>query len=131
MKTLIVEDDFTSRVLLQALLQRYGENHIAVNGMEAIQAFQMALAEEKPYDLICLDILMPGMNGHEVLKEIRRIEQNQGIFSTDGVKIIMITALDDLGNAFDAFHELCDAYLTKPIDKAGLIDLLITHHLVQ
>jgi two-component system chemotaxis response regulator CheY len=42
MKTLIVEDDFTSRLFLQKILSPYGECHIAVNGNEAVQAFQMA-----------------------------------------------------------------------------------------
>jgi len=40
MRTLIVEDDFTSRLLLQSFLAQYGECHIAVNGMEAIAAFR-------------------------------------------------------------------------------------------
>jgi two-component system chemotaxis response regulator CheY len=54
MKTLIVEDDFTSRVLLQELLKSYGPSHIAVNGKEAIDAVRMSLEKEEPYDLICL-----------------------------------------------------------------------------
>ena len=44
MKTLIVEDDFTSRLLLQELLKHYGPAHIAVNGKEAVEAVRLALA---------------------------------------------------------------------------------------
>ena len=43
MKTLIVEDDFTGRLLLQTLLSPYGECHIAVNGREAVDAFRRAM----------------------------------------------------------------------------------------
>jgi two-component system, chemotaxis family, chemotaxis protein CheY len=124
MKTLIVEDDFTSRLLMQQLLKGYGLPHIAVNGQEAVQAVAAALEEGKPYDLICLDIMMPGMNGQQALKEIRSLEENKGIFSTEGSKILMTTALDDLQNKMSAFSELCDGYLTKPIKKDQLLNEL-------
>lgn len=124
MKTLIVEDDFTSRILLQALLTPYGESHIAVNGCEAVQAFRSARERGAPYDLVCLDILMPVLDGQATLTEIRRIEEEAGIFSTDGAKIIMVTALDDIGSVIDAYWGLCDAYLVKPIDGAKLIELI-------
>ncbi len=48
MKTLIVEDDFTNRILLQAHLSRYGECHLAVNGEEALQAFESANVQNRP-----------------------------------------------------------------------------------
>ena len=63
MKTLIVEDDFTSRLLLQELLRRFGPCHVAVNGVEAVDAVTAALTANAPYDLICLDIMMPVMGG--------------------------------------------------------------------
>jgi two-component system chemotaxis response regulator CheY len=44
MKTLVVEDDFTGRLILHTFLSRYGECHIAVNGREAVDAFGAALA---------------------------------------------------------------------------------------
>jgi two-component system chemotaxis response regulator CheY len=121
MKTLIVEDDFTSRLLLQAILAPYGECHIAVNGREAIQAFRLARTEEQPYDLVCLDIMMPEMDGHAVLKALRACEAAEGILVGDGAKVIMTTALTDNGNVFTAFREMCDGYLIKPIDKAKLL----------
>ncbi|MBU1168231.1 MAG: response regulator [Proteobacteria bacterium] len=121
MKTLIVEDDFTSRLLLQELLKSYGQQHIAVNGEEAVEAVQKALEDDEPYDLICLDIMMPKKNGQQALKEIRAHEEARGIFSSDGSKIIMISALDDMKNLGAAYTNLCDAYLVKPIAKAKFI----------
>ncbi len=124
MKTLIVEDDFVSRLLLQKLLAPYGKSHIAANGSEAIKAFHLAIEEEFPYDLVCLDIMMPVMDGHEVLRKIRNIEDEQGIQEQDRVKIIMTTALADLENIRRAARGKCDAYLHKPISKQMLIDKL-------
>jgi two-component system, chemotaxis family, chemotaxis protein CheY len=121
MKTLIVEDDFTSRLLLQKILSPYGESHIAVNGKEAIEAFMVAWAEGRLYDLICLDIMMPEMDGQEVLKRIRNMEDLEGVLPGRGVKVIMTTALKDKENVFTAFNEQCDAYLIKPVDKANLL----------
>jgi two-component system, chemotaxis family, chemotaxis protein CheY len=124
MKSLIVEDDFTSRLLLQGLLQPHGECHICVNGIEALVAFRQALANKEPYDLVCLDIMMPEMDGQATLKAIRDEEAKAGILTRDGAKIIMTTALDDKKNIMNAFREQCDIYLVKPIDKEKLTESL-------
>lgn len=131
MKTLIVEDDFTSRLLLQELLKSHGPYHIAVNGKEAIEAVRVALETDEPYDLICLDIMMPQMDGQQALKEIRFLEEDRGINSSNGAKIIMTTALGDVKNASAAYLNLCDAYLTKPIQKAKLLEELRQLGMIQ
>jgi len=124
MKTLIVEDDFTSRLLLQEILRRYGAAHVAVNGREAVEAVSAALAAGQAYDLVCLDIMMPEMDGYEALEKIRDIENTWGIQPSRGVKIFVTTALDRVKNVAQAFRELCDAYLVKPIDTATLLEEL-------
>ena len=124
MKTLIVEDDFTSRLLLQELLKNYGPCHIAVNGKEAVQAALAAIEGGGPYNLICLDIMMPEMDGQEALRRIREQEETRGILSSNGAKIVMTTALGDIKNVSTAYQSLCDGYLTKPIQKAKLLEEL-------
>jgi two-component system, chemotaxis family, chemotaxis protein CheY len=131
MKTLIVEDDFTSRLLLQKILSPYSEIHIAVNGKEAIEAFMAAWAEKSRYDLICLDIMMPEMDGQEVLKRIRTMEENENILPNTSVKVIMTTCLKDKGNVFSAFNEQCDGYLVKPIDATKLFSYLKEFGLIK
>lgn len=122
MKTLIVEDDFLSRSLLSTLLSEYGTCHVAVNGQEALQAVERGLEENVPYDLICLDIMMPVMDGQQALQEIRRIEERHGIRGLDMVKVIMVTAVDDSNNIMKAFRQgQCEAYLTKPLNREKLI----------
>ena len=122
MKCLVVEDDFAARKLLQVYLSDYGDCDIAIDGSEAVKAFKNALNEDCPYDLICLDIMMPNMNGHEALEAIRKIESDRGIGGLDGVKIIMTTALGDSKNVMGAFRKGCEAYIVKPVDKKKLID---------
>jgi two-component system, chemotaxis family, chemotaxis protein CheY len=131
MRTLIVEDGFTNRVFLQTFLSRFGECHIAVNGKEAVQAVRQALGEGAPYDLICMDILMPEMNGQEAVKEVRALEEARGIPSQEAVKIIMTTAVTDIQQVMKSFRELCDAYLFKPIDTARLLGELKAFGLVK
>jgi two-component system chemotaxis response regulator CheY len=131
MKTLIVEDDFVSRLLLQASLAPYGECHIAVNGKEAVAAFRAAREQGQRYDLVCMDIMMPEMDGQEALRQIRKLEEDADILSSDAVKVVMTTALDDIGSVMTAFKGLCDAYLMKPIDQAKLLAKLKSLRLIS
>ncbi len=121
MKTLIVEDDFTSRLLMQELLKGFGMVNVAVDGQEGVEAVRLALKNGEPYNLVCLDIMMPELDGQQTLRVIREMEEEKGIFSTDGAKIIMTTALDDMENKISAFSGLCDGYLSKPIHKEQLL----------
>jgi two-component system, chemotaxis family, chemotaxis protein CheY len=130
MKALIVEDDFTNRLLLQSFLSHYGECHIAVNGKEAVAAYQAASQQNQRYDLICMDILMPEMDGREAIRAIRHLEAMANIYGS-GAKIFMTSAIDDAKEIVRAFHGLCDAYLVKPIDTRKLLDELKGHNLVQ
>ena len=125
MKTLIAEDDFVSRVLLQKLLVSYGACHVAVNGNEAVEAVRTALEAGEPYDLICLDIMMPGMDGQDALKEIRRIETAAGVAEPARARIVMTTALADTENVMEAIRGKCSYFLTKPIHQAKLREVLL------
>lgn len=124
MRFLIVEDDFTSRKFMQTILSPYGDCDIAVNGKEALAAFEASLSGEK-YDLICLDIMMPEMDGQEALRRMRDIERSKGIRSTDEVKVVMITALDDPKNVVEAYYKGgATSYVPKPVDRQLFIQLL-------
>lgn len=124
MRILIAEDDFASRKFLYKFLSSYGECDITIDGIEAVDAFMMALDEGKPYDLVCLDIMMPKLDGTKALKAIRDIEKQKGIEGEKRVKIVMTTALNDTTNVYSAFETGCEAYAAKPIDTVKFIDVL-------
>jgi two-component system chemotaxis response regulator CheY len=119
-RILIVDDDLLGRIVLRKLLDSRGACDMAVNGREAVEAFHMALKEAKPYDLICMDILMPEMDGVEALKAIRVFEEERGIFGQARVKVIMITGRDDSKSVLTSFREGCEGYVVKPVEKANL-----------
>lgn len=122
MKVLIVEDDYTSGVLMQKYLNEYGTSHTVLDGQAAVDAFRKAVEAGDSYDLICLDIMLPRMDGQDVLKQIRALEEEHGLLGKKAAKIIMTTALGDPQTIIKAFHEQCDGYLTKPIMKEKLLE---------
>ncbi len=124
MKTLIVEDDATSRVALEEMLKEFGPVQLASNGKEGVDAVRSAFAAGRPFDLVCLDITMPELDGFEALKEMRGIEAVRGLKSRAEMRIFMTTALDGVKNVIKAVSMSCDAYLLKPIEKAKLLERL-------
>jgi two-component system chemotaxis response regulator CheY len=118
---LIVDDDGVCRELLRDYLSPHGRCDLAYDGREAIDAVRLALEDEDPYDLVCLDIMMPGTSGHDALKAIRALEAERGIHGSDGVKVIMTTALRDSKHCIQSFKEGCECYVTKPIDQDVLL----------
>jgi two-component system, chemotaxis family, chemotaxis protein CheY len=123
-KILIAEDDMASRKYLYKLLSAYGECDMTVDGLEALDAVLLAISEKEPYQLICLDIMMPKLDGIKALKAIREIEKQHGIKGDNRAKIIMTSALNDTEFVFQSFDTGCEAYASKPVDTNKLIEVL-------
>ncbi len=124
MKTLVAEDDFSNRIVLQTMLSPFGEVHIAVNGREALDAFKAAHEQGKPYELVCLDIMMPEMDGQAVLRNMRAFEEKHGVHRSSRCKIVMATVLGDQESVAEAVGGECDAYILKPFDTKTFLDRL-------
>jgi len=124
MKILIAEDDLASRRFLSKFLTQYGEVDLVVDGLEALDAYLIAIKEKAPYDLICLDIMMPKVDGVKVLKAIRDFEAKQKVVSDQRVRVIMTTALAETDYVNQAFEIGCEAYAAKPIDTNKMLEVL-------
>lgn len=124
MKILIVEDDFVSRKFMTKFLSKYGVCQTAEDGEQAVEMYKDAAEQQRPYDLICLDIVMPRMDGYKTLELIRNYEEEQGITSQEGVKVIMTTGMEVGTNITKAFELGCVAYTSKPIDIVQFDSLL-------
>jgi two-component system chemotaxis response regulator CheY len=122
MRILVAEDDYASRLFMEKILSQYGTLDVATDGLEAIDAFEVALEAEDPYDVVFLDIMMPKLDGITVLKVIRNMEKQQK--SAKHAKTIMTTALNDDASIKAARQNGCDAYLWKPILPEQIIALL-------
>lgn len=116
MKILIAEDDFASRKFIFKFMSSYGECDLTIDGIEAIEAFILGLDTGKPYDLICLDVMMPKIDGIKALKTIRELEEVRGIEEANRTKIIVTTALGETSYVMSAFTTGLEAYVNKPID---------------
>ncbi len=125
MRILIVDDDFAIRKIISIWLRKLGECDLAENGREAVDMARKAYEEGKPYKLMCLDIMMPVMNGLDALKNIRKMESDEfDIDTEDEIKVIMATAASNPKSIMGAFNEQCEAYLIKPVDEKELFETI-------
>ncbi|MDY6796236.1 MAG: response regulator [Actinomycetota bacterium] len=113
-KILIVDDDATMVNLLAAILEMEGfEARKTLSGAEAMEAL-----EGGGIDLVLLDIMMPGMDGFQVLKRIRDTP------AMEKLPVIVLTALLEKEHALRSWRLKADEYVTKPYDPQELIDVI-------
>ncbi|WP_339060850.1 response regulator [Tepidibacillus marianensis] len=120
-KVLIVDDQFGIRVLLYEVFGKEGyQTFQAANGKEALQIVQNGSP-----DIVLLDMKIPGMDGLEILKRIKKIDRN--------IKVIMMTAYGELDMINEATKLGAITHITKPFDidqvRAIVRDQLIIHQI--
>jgi two-component system alkaline phosphatase synthesis response regulator PhoP len=121
-KILIVEDDPAVRDVVDHALSREGMATLAVEDGEA--ALERLRQEAEPFDLVVLDVLLPGMDGISVCREIRAGEA--GSASSD-VPVVMLTARDDELNVVVGLEVGADDYITKPFRPRELVSRVRAH----
>lgn len=124
MRILVVEDDYISRRLLCRYLEPYGPCEEAINGYEAVDAIRRAIAADQHFDLICLDIMMPGMDGQQTLVLLRQMEAQNDMPLGRGAKVVMTSAMEDNNYIMQAMNASADGYVVKPIEKRSFIETL-------
>lgn len=124
MRILIAEDDVASARYMEGLMARFGECLVASDGELAVEEFRKALEQGRPFQLLCLDIMMPHKSGQEALEEIRALEKAFGVKANQEAKVIMTTALGDVRTVVGAYKEGATAYVTKPIVPDRMFETL-------
>ena len=109
-RILIVDDDRHNRLLLEVMLAPDGYSIVsAPTGEEAL-----AMVAQQPPDLILLDVMMPGMDGYQV---VARIKSNP---ATKHIPVIMLSALDDRNSRTHGLSAGAEDFLTKPVNRVEL-----------
>lgn len=116
---MIVEDNRQDYQLLSRMLMNYGNSDFAENGRDAFEIFKQAQVAEDPYDVIFLDIMMPGIDGNEVLRKIREWE-NKNLGSGKPVQIVMASSKSDTDTIISSYDDGCQHFFMKPYDKNDL-----------
>jgi two-component system chemotaxis response regulator CheY len=128
MKALIVDDIEMNRELLAMFLEGRASIKFADCGENALTLVEEALTEDTYFDLICMDISMPGIDGHETLKKIREMESVRDNLRATVFMVTGSSSPDDMFNAL--VQGDCDDYLTKPLMQKNFCDLLDKHGLI-
>ena len=119
LRVLIVDDSATNRTILTHQLGSYGMIHQeADSGQRALELLRSASACGEAFDLAVLDLMMPGMDGFELAREIK---SDPGI---SGIELVMLTSFGERGHAATARESGIAAYLTKPMRQSQLFDCL-------
>lgn len=126
MRTLIIEDVRVNQRILHKILSKYGTCQIAQNGEEGFNAYIEALKKNEPYDIIFLDIMMPGIGGIELLQKIRSAGN-----AAKQVKVVMATSVADENSVVEALKLGCDGYLIKPYHVDKIEQLLTKFELIE
>ena len=119
MKTvLVVEDSRTDRRLIMALLQQIGLNVVCVESGESALSW---LSENQRPDLILLDIVMPGLSGFDICRQLRANPE------FENTSIIFCSSKDQEFDRFWALRQGGNGYITKPFAPLDLINTVCNH----
>ena len=124
MKILIVDDEKISRTILSAKMKKMGDCVAADSSAQALVELEKAEKEGTAFDLITLDVSMPGMDGRHMLQHIRRKEIEAKIPKEERVKILMVTARMNMNTIKDCIRLGCNGYLVKPVTRYQLLQNL-------
>lgn len=124
MKVLIVEDDLSSFVYLEKLLPEGTESVRAADGEQALTLFKESIKSGSKFDVVFVDLLLPKIDGHEVLLNIREFEEQSEIKDSDSTPLVVVTSVDDPESLSFAKIAGCVDYLQKPIVKQAVNDVL-------
>jgi PAS domain S-box-containing protein len=119
LKALVVDDNATNRFIMHHQVTPWGMSvDAARGGEEALDKLRSAAGDGKPYDLALLDMQMPGMDGLELARSIKRDPE------ISRTRLVLVTSMGQRGDGEEARASGIEAYLTKPVRQGQLYDML-------
>lgn len=124
LRLLVVDDEVMMGLLLKKHTMEYGSTDVVTDGFKALKAFRIAYEEGKPYNLVFLDLMIPGMDGQAILKSMREYESSHHADRKADCRIIMITASREPYDVLEAYKNQCSDFLTKPLTWSTILAAL-------
>lgn len=132
MRTLVIEDNQVNQAFLLGVMEDQGPCEAASTAEAGLELFRDALQRGEPFDVVFLDVQLPGMDGLQALETMRAEEARQGIAPHRAAKAIITSALDDGHAAARAFFQgQAISYLTKPLTVGKIFNELARFGLVD
>lgn len=122
LRFLITDDDDVTHAFLRHVLIGLGDVSHCFSGREALDACNVALDSGEPFDCVLMDVLMPGLNGLETMRMIRKT--HQAAMRSDP-RFVIISCLSEMECRFEA-QAPCEAdrYIAKPFDRRTVLTAL-------
>jgi CheY-like chemotaxis protein len=113
-RILVVDDEPQNIIVMREILKSHYTVIAATDGVRALSLAQSAM----PPDLIMIDIMMPGIDGYEVLRGLRTNPR------TSGVPVVFVTAKDEIDDKITGYELGCSDYVTKPLDGSFVLSVV-------
>lgn len=127
-KSIVVDDDKICASTYKIEMSKYGHCDAVNSGSSAINAYKESIENNEPYKLMLLDVIMPEMDGGQVLNKIRELEKEKNIPEIDKLRVIVVSAHDDWYNRNIIMKKLnpsFESFLIKSPDFDELIDKIL------
>jgi two-component system, chemotaxis family, chemotaxis protein CheY len=118
MRVLTIEDDPTAQMMLKNILCKFADVTESANGEEGLQTFCAALKDGNGFDLVCLDIGLPDVQGNDLLQMLRKTETEK---PTKPAVVLVMTASHEIQVIQKMITLGADGYFVKPVNRVKLI----------
>lgn len=122
MRSLVIDDEPTARMQLRFLLESRGPVDEAPDAIAGLQRIRDAVADNDPYDLVCIDLSMPGPSGIDAIKMVQEVDKK--LRQGKHTNVVVVTASDDQKDIRAALHQHVDGYLLKPVTPGQIVDTI-------
>lgn len=122
MRSLVIDDEPIARLQLRLLLESRGPVDEAPDAIAGLQRIRDAIADNDPFDLVCIDLSMPGPSGIDAIKMVKDVDQK--LRRGKHTNVVVVTASDDQKDMRAALQQHVDGYLLKPVTPGQIVETI-------